>query len=337
MALRFGVHIPTCIEGMMYPVPFAKPADILPTALLCERLGYDSVWGNDHMTTQRYVQREFAEPPNYYEPLVTFTYVAARTTRLRFGTGIIVLPMRHMAVLAKQAATLDQLSGGRLTLGVGTGAYREEYEALFPDAKDIHRGTYVDEGMRALRLLFTERRATCRGRYVKFEEVECFPKPAQDPFPIYAGGNHPEVRRRAGEYGDGWLPAVLSPEEIARGIEDVHRAAAKAGRDGARIDIAPQFAVSIGRTHQEAHARFRASQLYKHLESLRATTLREQTGGYEQRNLIGSPEEICERVRVYQRAGVTMFPAMLFVANTVPEMQEAIELFGREVLPNFTR
>jgi probable F420-dependent oxidoreductase len=335
MSLSFGVHIPTCIEGMMYPLPFARAADILPIALLCERLGFDSVWGNDHMTTQRYVQREFAEPPNYYEPLVTFTWVAARTTRLRVGTCILVLPMRHLAVAAKQTATLDQLSGGRLILGVGTGAYREEYEALFPDARGIHRGTLVDEGMKVLRLLFTERRVTFRGRHVHLEDVESFPKPAQNPLPIYAGGNHPEVRRRAGELGDGWLPAVLSPEEIKRGVEDVRRAAEKAGRDGSRIDIAPQFAVSIGRTHEEAVRRFRASQLYKHLESLKTTTLREQTGGYEQRNLIGSPEEICERIRVYQQAGVTTFAGLLFVAGTVAEMQDAIELFGREVLPSF--
>jgi probable F420-dependent oxidoreductase len=336
MALRFGVHIPTCIEGMMYPVPFARPGDILPTALLCERLGYDSVWGNDHMTTQRYVQREFPDPPNFYEPLITFTYVAARTTRLRLATGIIVLPMRTMPVLAKQVATLDQLSGGRVILGVGTGAYREEYEALFPDARGVHRGTIVDEGMRALRLLFTERRATFRGRHVRFEEVESFPKPVQHPLPLYAGGNHPEVRRRAGEYGDGWMPAVLSPDEIRQGVDEVRRAAAAAGRDGSRIDIAPQFAVSIGRTHEEAHRRFRASQLFKHLESLKASTLKQQTGGYEQRNLIGSPEEICERIRVYAQAGVTTFSGMLFVATSVPEMQEAIELFGREVIPNFT-
>ena len=134
MPLRFGVHIPTCIEGMMYPVPFAKPEDILPTAQLAERVGFDSVWGNDHMTTQRYVQREWPEPPNFYEPLITFTWVAARTERIRLATGIIVLPMRTMPVLAKQVATLDQLSGGRVILGVGTGAYREEYEALSPDA-----------------------------------------------------------------------------------------------------------------------------------------------------------------------------------------------------------
>ncbi len=87
----------------------------------------------------------------------------------------------------------------------------------------------------------------------------------------------------------------------------------------------------------EAERRFRASQLYKHLESLKRTTLREQTGGFEQRNLIGSPEEICERIRVYQEAGVTTLSGMLFVANAVAEMQEAIELFGREVLPHFKK
>jgi alkanesulfonate monooxygenase SsuD/methylene tetrahydromethanopterin reductase-like flavin-dependent oxidoreductase (luciferase family) len=155
---------------------------------------------------------------------------------------------------------------------------------------------------------------------------------------MYAGGNHPEVRRRAGAWSQGWMPAVLSPEEITRGIEDVHRAAAAAGRDGSAIDIAPQFACSIGRTHEDAIRRFHASQLYKHLESLKRSTLRDQqAGGFEQRNLIGSPEEICERIRAYERAGVTTCSGILFVANTVPELQEAIELFGREVIPNFTR
>jgi alkanesulfonate monooxygenase SsuD/methylene tetrahydromethanopterin reductase-like flavin-dependent oxidoreductase (luciferase family) len=240
-----------------------------------------------------------------------------------------------MPVLAKQVSTLDQLSGGRVILGVGTGAYREEYEALSPDARAARRGAIVEEGMQALRLLFTERRATFRGRAVRFEEVECFPKPVQNPMPIYAGGNHPEVRRRAGQYGQGWMPAVLSPEELARGVEDVQRAAEVAGRDGTSIDIAPQFAVSIGRTHDEAVRRFHASQLFRHLESLKTSTLREQTGGFEQRNLIGSPAEISERIRAYERAGATTMAGMLFVASAVTEMREAIELFGREVLPNF--
>src|SRR5262249_10166501 len=133
-ALKFGLSIATCTEGMMYPIPFATPADSLRMALLAEALGYDSVWGNDHMTTQRYVQREFATPPNFYDVLMMLGFVAARTTRIRIGTSILVIPLRHVVVAAKQAATLDQLSGGRLTLGVGVGAYREEYEALFPDS-----------------------------------------------------------------------------------------------------------------------------------------------------------------------------------------------------------
>jgi alkanesulfonate monooxygenase SsuD/methylene tetrahydromethanopterin reductase-like flavin-dependent oxidoreductase (luciferase family) len=170
---------------------------------------------------------------------------------------------------------------------------------------------------------------------VRFEEVECFPKPVQNPMPIYAGGNHSEVRRRAGQYAQGWMPAVLSPEEIERGVADIHRAAAAAGRDAAAIDIAPQFAVSIGRTREEAERRFRASQLFKHLESLKRSTLREQTGGFDRRNLIGSPAEISERIRDYERVGVTTLAGLLFVAGSVAEMQEAIELFGQEVLPNF--
>jgi probable F420-dependent oxidoreductase len=334
--MRFGVHIPTCIEGMMYPVPFARPSDILPTALLAERVGFDSVWGNDHMTTQRYVQQEFPQPPNFYEPLITFTYVAARTERIKLCTGIIVLPMRHMAVLAKQVATLDQLSGGRVILGVGTGAYREEYEALFPDARGVTRGEIVDEGMVALRRLFTERRVTMKGRHVKLDEVESFPKPLQNPFPIYAGGNHPQVRRRAGQLAQGWMPAVLSVDEMKKGIAEVHAHAQKAGRDGSAIDIAPQFGCSIGRTREEALKRFHASQLYKHMESLKKSTLKDQqSGGFEERNLVGSPEEICERIRAYEKIGVTTCAGILFVANTVPEMHEVIELFGREVIPNF--
>jgi len=333
--MRFGICVATCLEGMMYPVPFASPAESLRMAVLAEALGYDSVWGNDHMTTQHYVRREFPAPPSFYDLLMMLCFIGARTTRIRLGTGILVLPLRHVVVAAKQAATLDQLTGGRLILGVGVGAYREEYEALFPDVP-VRRGVLVEEGIRALRRLFTERRVTIEGRYVRFRDVECFPKPVQDPLPIWAGGNAPEVRRRAGELADGWLPAVLSPEEVGHGVEEIRRVAERAGRDPAVIEIAPQFAVSIGRTREEAVRRFHASQLYKHLQSLKASTLRDQqSGGFEDRNLIGSPAEICERIEVYRKAGVTSLPALLFVANGVPEVLDAIELFGREVIPHF--
>src|SRR5207237_5220997 len=116
----------------------------------------------------------------------------------------------------------------------------------------------VEEGIQALRRLFTERRVTFEGAYVRFRDVECYPKPLQASLPIWAGGNAPEVRRRAGELADGWLPAVLSPEEVAGGVEEIRRAAEGAGRDPAGIEIAPQFAVSIGRTREEAVRRFHA-------------------------------------------------------------------------------
>src|SRR5690349_24830258 len=98
--MRFGVHIPTCIEGMMYPVPFAKPSDILPTALLCERLGFDPVRGNDHMTTPRYVQKEVPDPPIFCDPLMAFAYFVSRATRLDSATRISVPPIRNIPVLA---------------------------------------------------------------------------------------------------------------------------------------------------------------------------------------------------------------------------------------------
>jgi probable F420-dependent oxidoreductase len=333
--VKFGVCVATCLEGMMYPIPFASPAESLRMAVLAESLGYDSVWGNDHMTTQRYVRQEFARPPNFYDLLMMLCFIAARTTRIRVGTGILVIPLRHVVVAAKQVATLDHLSGGRVILGVGVGAYREEYEALFPDVP-ARRGAMVEEGIQAFRRLFTERRVTFEGRHVRFRDVECFPKPVQDPLPIWAGGNAPEVRRRAGELADGWLPAVLSPEEMRQGVEDVRRAAEGARRDPSAVEIAPQFAVSIGRTREEAVTRFHGSQLYKHLQSLKTSTLRDQqSGGFEDRNLIGSPAEICERIEAYRKAGVTSLPALLFVANGVSEVLDAIELFGREVIPRF--
>src|ERR1700721_3006193 len=131
MGVIVSAGLPTGMEGMMYPIPFSEPEAVLRVARHAERLGYHSVWGNDHMTTQNYVRAEFPTPPRFWEPLITYAWLAAATTTLRFGTGILVLPMRRdIVVTAKQIATLDHLSGGRLEIGVGIGAYREEFEAL---------------------------------------------------------------------------------------------------------------------------------------------------------------------------------------------------------------
>src|SRR5580658_9562753 len=252
MALPQGLIVsaglPTCMEGLSYPIPFADPDAIIRIAQHAERLGYHSVWGNDHMTTQRYVRAEFPVPPRFWEPLVTYAFIAANTTTLRLGTGVLVLPMRRdIVVLAKQIATLDHFSGGRLEIGVGVGAYREEFEALWPDA-EVHRGDMVEEGVKALRLLFTERTASFDGKYYRFRDVEFFPKPKQARLPIYFGGNSANHLRRVASSGDGWIPAGMEADRLRGHVAELRQMATAAGRDPATIAVAPQYVVHIGRS-----------------------------------------------------------------------------------------
>src|SRR5262249_32033716 len=183
--------LPTGMEGLTYPIPFADPENIIRIAQTAERLGYDAVWGNDHMTTQNYVRAEFPTPPRFWEPLVTYAFVLAHTKTLKVGTGVLVLPMRRdIVVTAKQIATLDHFGGGRVELGVGVGAYREEFEALQPDCA-LKRGDIVDEGVAALRALFSTRVASFEGQFYRFRNVELAPKTVRPRIPIYIGGNHP--------------------------------------------------------------------------------------------------------------------------------------------------
>src|SRR5258706_545383 len=136
--MRISAGLPTGMEGLTYPIPFSDPDNVIRIAQAAEKLGYDSVWGNDHMTTQNYVRAEFPVPPRFWEPLVTYAFVLSNTKTIKVGTGILVLPMRHdIVVTAKQIATLDHFGKGRLEIGVGIGAYREEFKALQPDPKTI--------------------------------------------------------------------------------------------------------------------------------------------------------------------------------------------------------
>ena len=161
--MRFSVQLPTCTEGLVNPIPFARPADFVRLAQAAERLGYDAVWGNDHVTAAPYVRTKWSEPPSFYEVLITLATVGAHTRRIRLGTAVLVLPLRDPVLLAKQVATLDQLTGGRVVLAVGIGAYREEFAAHWPRRVSARRGDLLDEGLAALRLLLTERTASHAG------------------------------------------------------------------------------------------------------------------------------------------------------------------------------
>ncbi|MFA9430745.1 LLM class flavin-dependent oxidoreductase [Egicoccus sp. AB-alg2] len=336
MTPRFGLGVPTGTEGMMYPVPYADVQEAVELSVAAEELGFDSVWGNDHLSTQAYVREEFADPPRFFDPLGYLAYVAAKTQRIRLATCILVLPFRHPVVAAKQLATIDQLSGGRLVVGVGIGAYREEYEALHPDVQ-LHRGRYAEEALRSLQLLFDERRASFEGEFIRFADVESYPKPLQQPLPLLSGGNSAGSKDRAGRLVDGWLPACLTPAEMAAGLASIRESAASVGRElPEHFEVALQLGVSVAATQEEAESRFRSSQVYKHMESLSASTLKDQQDGdLLARNLVGTPDQVADRIQEYLDAGVQTFAGLLFACDTVGETLKAMETFRSDVMERF--
>jgi probable F420-dependent oxidoreductase len=320
----------------MYPVPYASVEDAVELAVMAEELGFESVWGNDHIASQRYVQAQFDDPPNYYDPLEYLAFVSAKTDRIRLATCVIVLPFRHPVVAAKQLATLDHLSRGRLVVGVGIGAYREEFEALQPGLS-LHRGRYAEEAIRSLQLLFTQRRASFAGEYIRFADVESYPKPRQAVLPILSGGNSAGSKDRAARLGQGWLPACLTPEEVAAGIAEIRKTATDAGRElPAGFEVAMQMGVAVGATAEAARDQFESSHIYTHMRSLSKSTLKDQQiGDFAARNLIGTPDQIAEQVRRYTAAGVDCLAGLLFAANTMAETVEQIRLFRDEVMVRF--
>lgn len=334
--MKFSVGLPTGFEGLMNPIPFVRPEDFVRLGQAAERLGYDGVWGNDHVTTQHYVRTLFPDtPPNYYEVLVTLAAVGAATTRLRLGTALLVLPMRDPVWVAKQAATLDQLTGGRFVLGTGIGAYREEFEAWSPRLKGARRGEMTDEALELLHRLFTERSVTFEGRYYACREVEIYPKPRQEPFPIFVGGHNVENVRRAARWGLGWLPGWRPFEELDDRIRLLRQRAAEVGRDPDAIEIAPQFSVTMAPTMEEAERKYMASGLVAHRKSL-AYTGRDLSRQVEA-NLVGSPDVIREKVAKLAAVGVQHCCALMFPTDHVEEMFEQMQWFAETVMPTAAR
>ena len=331
--MRFSVQLPTCTEGLVNPVPFATPADFIRLAQAAERLGYDAVWGNDHITPAPYVRTKWADPPNFYEALVTLATVGAQTERIRLGTAVLVLPLRDPVLLAKQVATLDQFTGGRVILGVGIGAYREEFLAQWPRLASARRGDLLDEGVAALRSLWNDREASHSGQHYAFEKIELFPKPAQRPLPIYFGGHNEAAVARAARRGQGWLPGWRPFEEVRARAALLRRLTAEACRDPKSVEAALQLTIVLGRTREEASARYQKTGMVHHRKSL-AHSGRDPALA-EGNNLIGSPASILEQLAFLRGAGVDHVCAMQFPHASVPEMLEQMEWFARDVMAPF--
>ncbi len=329
--MKFSVCLPTGFEGVMHPIPFVEATDFVPLAQLCERLGYEGVWGNDHITTQHYVAEKFpGQIPRFYELMTVLSFCAAATTRLRVGTALAVPPMRDPVWLAKQAATLDAMSGGRFDLGVGVGAYREEFTAWAPRlGKTAHRGEMLDEAIALMHALFTEDRVTFEGKYYACRDITCAPKPAQRPYAFFPGGHNLAAVERAARWGTGWLPGWRPWPELAERITLLRERTAAFGRDPMAVEVAPQFSVTVGRTMEEAEARYMASGLVAHRVSLSYTgrDLSKQVVA----NLVGSPDVLREKVAGLAAIGVQHCCALMFPADDLGEYREQLAWFAEVV------
>ncbi|MDT5273801.1 MAG: hypothetical protein QOG95_733 [Mycobacterium sp.] len=169
----------------------------------------------------------------FHEPLVTFGYLAAVTSSLELVTGIVILPQRQAVLVAKQAAEVDLLSGGRLRLGIGLGWNAVEYEALGEDFST--RGKRCDEQVELMRKLWTEQTVTYHGTYHQVTGAGLAPLPIQRPIPVWFGASAPRACRRVGRLGDGWFPMVGPGPKLEQARQEVAQAATQAGRDPAQI------------------------------------------------------------------------------------------------------
>jgi probable F420-dependent oxidoreductase len=331
--MRFGAALPTCAEGLGFPIGFASPDVLARIAERAEALGFYAVMANDHLSTPSSVRTAFDQPPNFYEPLTILAWCAARTERIKLMTGAIALPMREPVVLAKQVTTLDQCCDGRLIVGVAAGAHREEFEATRPDLRHAWRADMLDEGVQALRILLGERRASFHGRYYHFEDVELYPKARQPRLPLFVAGNTDRAIRRTARWGDGWLPASLPLPRLAAGGARLRAEAEEAGRDPARLSVATQLVVCLGRTQAEAEERFKASPVYEEWTTVGLSGV--PLDGFLGANLIGTPEEVCRRVAAIEQAGVDHLAGLVFPGHTVDEVLDQMEEFSSTVLKQF--
>lgn len=337
LPLRFCVRLPTSNR-------VAAPDAIVGVARAAEELGFWAVSVHDHVvfngawvacgapdTTSAGDDRDM------YEALTTLAYVAGATSRIRLMTGILLLPIREVVLAAKQIATIDALSGGRMVLGVGIGAASRRGDAAQPMKLGAHavnaekenatfrvgpgRGRLANEQLAAMRAIWTEDAPSADGEFVSFDEIEVFPKPAQPGGPpILVGGNSEAAMRRVAALGDGWLPTAMSPAEYAAASARLEELAGSRTRPLRALNIF----TAVGGSDAEAR-------------ELAAATLGERFDPehLSERNLVGTLSTLSDRIAEYEQAGVELLEFKP-VYRSADELIELLRSLAAEVLPRFS-
>jgi len=302
--MQFGLSLPHFRQ-------VASAEAIRRVAQRAERLGYDGIWVSDHIVMPTSAEGRFGSV--FYEPLTVLGFAAACTSRIRLGTTVIILPYRNPVVTAKALATLDVLSGGRVTAGVGVGWTEDEFVALGIPFRE--RGAISDEYIAAFKTLWTQATPSFHGHYVRFDHVAFEPKPVQKPhIPVWIGGNSKRAIRRAVALGDGWHPTRPLPEEVKAGVAYAQEVCRQRGRDPSSLTIGVREPL-------------------KFYDGVEASIRR--------RPLLGSTQKIIDDLGQYRDAGVdyclldTFYSAPELERETVDSMLGTIERFAADVMPKF--
>ena len=305
-----GIGIGIGFSG--WPFGDANPEAFWSAVDLAENLAIDSLWLSDRVVSEALS----------LEPVVALSWVAARTRKMKFGTSVMALPLRNPTVLAKELATLDFLSGGRLLLAVGLG--RDDDTEL--QACGIHRSERAgrtEEMVHLLRALWSENGVSAQGKYYRLQDVTIAPKPAQAAPPIWVGGRSGPAFRRTARLADGWLGSQMTPEEVGAAITRIRKYAADYGR---RIDhdhFGVLFNFCFARDATEAA---RLAQPY---------ALRNRTDvDFAKTSALGTVQDVTDTIQRYIDAGASKFVAR--PACPSGAVHEQLKRLGTEVIPRFT-
>ena len=295
-----------------YPeMPDAKA--LVDYGVRMEELGFDSVWVWDHML--------LGVEPNFpiIDSLTVLTGIAARTKRIKLGTGILVLPLRNAVALAKQLSSMDQLSGGRLVMGMASGWYKREFDAMGIPFEQ--RGKIMDENLDLIRRLWTEPSVT--GEYVRYKPSKAvmYPKPAQERVPILIGGYVDRVLKRAATAGDGWLTYFYTPEGFTKSWTKIRNFAKEAGRDPDTLMNASQLPIYVGKS--------KAAVQDEMLEWLnKEWDFPAQSDCTRDSAIMGSVDECVAQLKEHQAVGVQK---IIFVPYKY--RMDQIEIIAKEIVP----
>ncbi|MFF3876398.1 LLM class F420-dependent oxidoreductase [Streptomyces sp. NPDC001978] len=303
--LAYGMQLPIQSQSTIYAEAWesgAGPQDLVAVARAAESAGFDYIASCDHVAVPRRLAAAMSTV--WYDPVATLAHLAAVTERTRLLSHVAVVGLRHPLLTAKQYATLDHLSGGRLILGVGAGHVREEFEALDVDFE--RRGSVLDETIDALRAaLGADEFPVHHGKLYDFEGLGQLPRPAQPKVPLWVGGSSPAAVRRAALKGDGWLPQGDPRDRLPAQIAELKRIRAEAGIEDP---------VTVGAITEPLY-------------------VGEPAWDVGRRTISGAPQALAESLRAYRAMGVDQIQVR-FRCRSRTELTDQIAAFGAEVAPH---